>query len=279
VVASSLSGPTAHFTDAGGIYACPTVVTDPLTCPGDTRSEGGPLPGSVLTARHFISWSDDCLTLHPTTDPQGLNPAATVLNVSPFVVITPDGNGSLVIDFNISPPRSFSNHRLEALFTIPESNVELLPGSDDFIIHIQQDAVPLVWTSGPNKNDPFGYMSMGDIVYETPTAPPPPPPGTMGVSSIEVSQVGGGQRIGRALVTVVDDEGSPVQGVTVEGTFTGDVNGTATGTTNASGTAAIDSPTTSNGNLHFTFCIDTVTDPSTILTYNPAANVESCESR
>lgn len=79
----------------------------------------------------------------------------------------------------------------------------------------------------------------------------------------------------KALVTIVDENGDPVEGATVTGTFSGDVSGTQSGTTGASGevllSITIKSPVTT-----FTFCVDNVTHSS--LTYDPAANVETCDT-
>ena len=84
------------------------------------------------------------------------------------------------------------------------------------------------------------------------------------VDSVTVSTVsaGKGQKNGRAVVAVIDDLGSPVAGVTVNGTFTGSYNETASGTTDANGSATIDTIATAKKGISFTFCVDTITGGS-----------------
>jgi hypothetical protein len=79
----------------------------------------------------------------------------------------------------------------------------------------------------------------------------------------------------KANVTIFDDEGSPVEGATVTGTFSGDVSGTVSGVTDASGEVLL-SITIKATVTTFTFCVDNVTHAS--LEYNPAANVETCDT-
>lgn len=77
-----------------------------------------------------------------------------------------------------------------------------------------------------------------------------------------------------ADVTIVDENGAPVAGADVTGTFSGDVSGTQTVTTDASGVASF--KITITGSISsFTFCVDNVTGS---LTYNSSANVETCDS-
>lgn len=78
-----------------------------------------------------------------------------------------------------------------------------------------------------------------------------------------------------ALVTVVDENGGPVAGAVVEGTFSGDIGGTASGTTNAGGVATLSIKQKVTVNT-FNFCVDAVTHPSH--TYNPGANIETCDT-
>lgn len=106
----------------------------------------------------------------------------------------------------------------------------------------------------------------------------PPPSSTMHVSSIvlDTANQGGGNKAGQATVTIVDNAGNPVAGVSVSGDFTGDVTGSASGTTNGSGVAVLVSPTTNKGRTNFTFCVTNVSGGS--LTYEPGDNVETCDS-
>lgn len=88
--------------------------------------------------------------------------------------------------------------------------------------------------------------------------------------------VGGGNKKGRALVTIVDNLGSPVAGAQVTGTFTGGFSETQSGTTDANGEATIDTLGTKKGSVTFTFCVDDAVHAT--LTYDSGANVETCDS-
>jgi hypothetical protein len=77
-----------------------------------------------------------------------------------------------------------------------------------------------------------------------------------------------------AAVTIKDDCGNGVSGATVTGTFSGDVSGTTSATTNSTGTATL--KLTITGSISsFSFCVDNVTGT---VTYNPGANVETCDT-
>jgi hypothetical protein len=79
-----------------------------------------------------------------------------------------------------------------------------------------------------------------------------------------------------AAVKVVDENGSPVQGATVTGTLSsGDKSVQRTGVTNSNGVAYV-FVTIKNPPSTFDFCVDDITHPS--YTYDPAANVETCET-
>jgi FtsP/CotA-like multicopper oxidase with cupredoxin domain len=86
------------------------------------------------------------------------------------------------------------------------------------------------------------------------------------VGSITVSTVsaGKGQRIGRAVVVVVDDQGSPVADATVSGEFSGDINQSVTGSmpTDAGGSTPIDSTQSAKTVKNLTFCVTGITHDS-----------------
>ncbi len=64
---------------------------------------------------------------------------------------------------------------------------------------------------------------------------------------------------------------------TVTGQFTGNYNETCSAVTNSSGVAVIDTATAIKlKTIHFTFCVTNVTHAT--LTYDPNANVETCDS-
>jgi hypothetical protein len=99
--------------------------------------------------------------------------------------------------------------------------------------------------------------------------------GTVHVASVVANKenVGGGNKRGTAVVTIVDNLGNPAQGHLVTGDFSGDVLDTGvTDTTGADGTAVIvSSPARKVNNV--SFCVSGV-GPANDLTYNPADNAE-----
>jgi len=79
-----------------------------------------------------------------------------------------------------------------------------------------------------------------------------------------------------AVVTILDNYGSAVDGATVAGVFTGDSNDSGlTVATDASGQATFLSSSIKKG-ANWTFCVENVSKPGS--TYNPSANVETCDS-
>jgi V8-like Glu-specific endopeptidase len=78
-----------------------------------------------------------------------------------------------------------------------------------------------------------------------------------------------------ATVTILDENGDPVSGATVSGTFSGEASGSTSATTNSSGVAELKLSITGTV-TSFSFCVDNVTHSS--YTYNASANVETCDS-
>jgi sialate O-acetylesterase len=112
------------------------------------------------------------------------------------------------------------------------------------------------------------------------TLQPPPPCGasTFAVSSIELGTLnaGRGQKRGQAVVTLHDNCGEAVPLASVTGNFTGDYNEVSLNATNSSGISVHETVATNKGSIAFTFCVDDVSHSS--LTYDPAADAESCPS-
>ncbi|MBE1300302.1 MAG: family 16 glycosylhydrolase [Alteromonadaceae bacterium] len=73
------------------------------------------------------------------------------------------------------------------------------------------------------------------------------------------ASAGRGKKYGTATVTVTDDLGNPVQGVTVIGDFSGSWNESASGVTDASGTVVLQTGTTLSGGVSVSFCVTDVT--------------------
>ncbi|MFC2146153.1 trypsin-like peptidase domain-containing protein [Acidobacteriota bacterium] len=100
----------------------------------------------------------------------------------------------------------------------------------------------------------------------------------MHVDSIVVSlKTAGLNNTCKAVVTIVDETGSPVEGATVTGTFSGDASGTESGVTGADGEVTLSVLVLGKGAVQtFTFCVDNVTHAS--FEYDSAANVETCDT-
>jgi beta-glucanase (GH16 family) len=99
---------------------------------------------------------------------------------------------------------------------------------------------------------------------------------TAHVQSITPGITGGGpNKKATASVLVHNNLGVPVSGATVTGTFSGSHNQTVTATTNSSGIATLTTSVTSNA-PSFTICVNSVSHAT--LTYNSAANVETCDN-
>jgi hypothetical protein len=100
---------------------------------------------------------------------------------------------------------------------------------------------------------------------------------TSHVDSIVVTVTGSGnKKKGQATVTIKDNCGNPVANATVSGTFTGSINQSLSATTNASGVATLITSNTAGGTVSVSFCVTNVTHAG--LSYNSAANVETCDS-
>lgn len=91
------------------------------------------------------------------------------------------------------------------------------------------------------------------------------------VGSITVTTVnlGGGDKRGRAVVVVVDDQGNPVQDALVYGFFSGDINEgdinnpiVATDPTDATGTTTIDTVDAARGKVSLAFCVTKIEHPT-----------------
>ena len=99
----------------------------------------------------------------------------------------------------------------------------------------------------------------------------------MHVASIVLSTfVSGPKEYGRAVVTIVDDQGAPVAGASVTGTFSGGTTGTVGGVTAGDGTVTLDSAKGGKVGISYTFCVDDVAGAG--LSYDSGANLVTCAS-
>ena len=76
-------------------------------------------------------------------------------------------------------------------------------------------------------------------------------------------------------MTIVDNDGLPVAGTTVDGDFNGDFTSHASSLTNDLGIVQLQTETTAKGNTSFGFCVTSVTHDT--LNYEPVANIETCD--
>ena len=73
---------------------------------------------------------------------------------------------------------------------------------------------------------------------------------------VQTENVKGPRNRGIATITVQDEGALPVEGVSIEGTFSGDWSGTLSGTTNGSGQLILTTPPVKNAG-NFDFCVET----------------------
>jgi hypothetical protein len=101
---------------------------------------------------------------------------------------------------------------------------------------------------------------------------------SMHVNAIDLgtASAGRGRKYGRAQVTVVDSQGSPVQGATVSGSFGGTYNESIVAVTNASGVATLTTTGTGKKGIAYNFCVQNVSHGS--LSYDDSSNVETCDT-
>ncbi len=112
------------------------------------------------------------------------------------------------------------------------------------------------------------YISVTDVAAS----------GTMHVEDIVVSRLQSGRKFyGSAMISIVDDAGSPAAGASVTAVFTGDGSGTLSGVTGTDGSVVLTTQTKYWGTTDFCFEVTNVTHAS--LTYDSGANLvtKSCE--
>jgi len=99
--------------------------------------------------------------------------------------------------------------------------------------------------------------------------------GSISVSNLETGFVGLFRKRGLATVQVVDGGGTPIGGVTVLGTFSGDLQETVAGLTDGAGNATLTTSSVARGPLEFTFCVDGLDHDA--YAYSPDDNTLSCQ--
>ena len=138
--------------------------------------------------------------------------------------------------------------------------------------------------TGLNNGTTYYYVvsavnSFGESAASNEAGAKPQAPTDMHVQSITVTtvKVSKAKKKGHAQVVIVDNNGEPVPGADVTGTFSGDINeGPLPQMTDDDGQAVIETTGTAKGGVSIMFCVDNVTHAT--LTYDPDANVESCDT-
>ena len=102
-------------------------------------------------------------------------------------------------------------------------------------------------------------------------------PTSLHVDSIVLSTVNAakGAKYGSASVTVVDNNGNPVSGATVNGNFTGSYVEQASAVTDSAGTAQLQTGAAVKGSVSFGFCVTSIGHST--LTYDSGADLETCD--
>lgn len=96
------------------------------------------------------------------------------------------------------------------------------------------------------------------------------------IDSITPGTTGGGpNKKATATVIVLDENGAAVDGASVTGTFSGSHSETISSQTDSNGVAELVT-TVKNRTVAFNLCVDDVVKAS--MTYDPAANVETCDA-
>lgn len=101
--------------------------------------------------------------------------------------------------------------------------------------------------------------------------------GSLHVADIAMSALvsGGNRWRAAATVTIVDEQGSPVVGATVEGSYTGSTSSAPSGTTDANGQVTLVSRRKKGGGT-WTFCVEGISLAG--FAYDSGSNVETCDS-
>lgn len=96
------------------------------------------------------------------------------------------------------------------------------------------------------------------------------------IETITPGTTGGGpNKRATATVVVLNENGAPVDGANVTGTFSGSHSGTVAAQTDANGVAELVT-STKNRTVSFDICVDDVVAEG--MTYDPGSNVETCDA-
>jgi len=201
----------------------------------------------------------------PPTDPPGLAsnpmPSDGATNVSPNVMLswtagTGSASSEVYFGINLSPGLT------ELQGSQTGTTFEPAPLSPSTIYYWRIDETNEIGTT------PGTVWSFTTSAVAT----------SMHVDSIDPGIVNAsrGQKNGRAYVLILDDQGAPVSGASVTGTFSGSFNETVVATANSSGVATLRTSGTAKKGIAYTVCVNNVTH--TELSYDSGADMAGCAS-
>ncbi len=165
---------------------------------------------------------------------------------------------------------------------LPRNSCPGVSGNDKRIKAIferyQDDACPDIDASMPTPTPtPTNTPTPTSTPTNTPTATPDLSLPLMHVNAVDVTvEKSANDYRGVATVTVVDASGSPVQGVTVQGSWSGVTTGTDSQITNSSGQVTFISNWEVNQKGPYTLCVVNISKAG--WAYNAGANSETCDS-
>jgi hypothetical protein len=259
--------PSGQVPDCNGNCAPASWIGDGICDDGSYTFNGVPI---YFNCEEFDCDGGDCVC---DDDPDPTPPAA------PTGLSANAGDGVVSLNWNDNSESDLAGYNVyrstSSNGTYSKINGSLVTSSSYNDTNVNNGTT--YWYRVTAVNDEGLESANSNTVSATPSAPGADPT-TMSVSAISLTtvNVGQGNRIGRSQVTVVDNNGNPVQGAAVTGNFTGDYNETRSGVTNAQGVATIDTVATARGNINFTFCVTNITHGS--LDYAPGGNNVTCAS-
>lgn len=171
--------------------------------------------------------------------------------------------------------------------TLIASTADPITGTGDYWIHGRINACKAVGGNCPYGGEqptPTPTHTATPTPTPTPTATPTPGPGgTMHVHAIDM-KLGTVQRgpnlwtYAIATVTIVDQSGSPVEGATVSGYWSGATSDSDSGVTGADGAVSLESDKAKNAptGTTFTFTVDDIVLSG--WTYDVSANIQTTDS-
>lgn len=121
------------------------------------------------------------------------------------------------------------------------------------------DVTDIVMLIAPNSNNADTYYLDNFALYGEASAPQEEATSLV-VSDVSTSMVsaGKGKKRAQAVVTVVDNTGAAVEGVSVSGQFTGDWVESTSGVTTADGTVTFETSSALSGKVSASYCVDSV---------------------